>query len=321
MRTPTNEPVGTLLVDKPAGPTSHDIVDRARRALGERRIGHAGTLDPFATGLLLLCAGRATRLVEYLHLLPKTYDAELRLGAETETHDPEGATTRVSEAWRELGKGRLSRALAERAARREQRPPAFSAKRVGGRRAHEAARRGETPALEPARVRVHRWKLVAFEPPLVRLKLVVSTGTYVRALARDLGRDLGCYAHLAALRRTAIGPFDVGAAVSPGRLEREGRALLERRRGTAWLSPARILAWLPRRDLEEAEAARVRSGSPVPEGRVRAPEPGAGPDAGGAAGAEGADALPVALLYGGRLLAVARREKGVLRPVKVFPRA
>lgn len=317
MRTPRDDPVGALLLDKPAGPTSHDMVDRARRALGMRRIGHAGTLDPFATGLLLLCVGRATRLVEYLHLLPKTYEAELRLGAETETHDPEGATTRVSEAWRELGEERMRRALAATAARREQRPPVFSAKRVGGRRAHEAARRGENPALEPVPVRVHRCELVEFDPPTARLDLVVSTGTYVRALARDLGRDLGCYAHLSALRRTAIGPFDVRAAVSAGRLEREGRALLERERGTAWLSPARTLAWLPRRDLDEVEAARVGAGSPIPEGRVRPPEEGAGPYP-GPAGVEAGDRLPVALLHGERLLAVARRERGDLRPAKVF---
>lgn len=288
-----------LLVDKPAGPTSHDVVQEARRALGTRRVGHAGTLDPFATGLLLLCAGRATRLVEYFHLLSKTYEASLRLGIETDTHDPEGRVVGRSEAWHELGPTAVEDVLSRFRGRLVQRPPAFSAKRVGGRRAHRAARHGEAVELEPVPVEVHRLEVVACEPPSLRLRAEVSTGTYLRALARDLGRALGCGAHLRALRREAIGPFGVGDAVAPSDLAGlgQGRA--------AWRTPAEALAWLPSRHLAPEEAERARSGARVPADSTA--------DPGGAAGA-----LPVTLVHEGRLVAVAELLDGELQPRKVL---
>lgn len=313
-RAPT-DPAGVLLVDKPAGPTSHDIVAAARVALDERRIGHAGTLDPFATGLLVLCVGAATRLAEYFHLLPKRYEAELMLGVETATHDTEGEAVRWSEAWREVTEARLRDALAAHTGRLEQRPPAFSAKRVGGRRAHEAARRGERLELVAVAVQVLDLELLDFEPPVARIGARVSAGTYLRALGRDLGRHLGCFAHLTRLRRTAVGPFAVADALPAERLE-AGSAPpdLSRDPGAWWLSPAAALGWLPRRRLADGEASRVRSGSPIEEGRVERGEP---VGEGGPPAAE--EDLPVALLHGGRLLAVAVREGRDLQPRKVFP--
>ncbi len=283
---------GVLLVDKRAGHTSHDVVARTRRALGIRRIGHTGTLDPFATGLLLLCIGVATRLVEYFHRLSKTYEATLRLGEETTTHDPEGEVCRRSQAWRDLRREDVAEVLRSHVGRLEQRPPVYSAKRVGGRRAHRLARQGAEPSLAPVIVHVHRLEATDFQPPELHLRARVSTGTYVRALARDLGRALGCGAHLVALRRTEIGPFHVGDALSEDRLDEAGPGC----RG--WLSLSEATAWLPRRELDEAEAEGVRHGRSVPAREV-------------------GDGV-VALVRDGRLLAVAERRQDVLQPRKVF---
>lgn len=296
---------GVLLVDKPAGPTSHDIVSDVRRALRIRRVGHAGTLDPFATGLLLLCVGHATRLVRYLHLLDKRYSARLRLGAETSTHDPEGEVVSRSEGWRRVGRDDLQGALASFVGEIEQVPPAFSAVRVEGRRAHRVARAGGAVELEPRRVRVASLRLAAFEAPEAEVEAVVGTGTYVRALARDLGRRLGCGAHLVGLRRTEVGPFGVERALAPGEVAELGPGGVAG--STAWLSPAEALAWLPARDLSEDEVERVRHG-----GRVAA---GLGA---GNAGAEAGAAGFVALLHEGELVAVAERADGSLQPRTVL---
>lgn len=300
-------PPGVLLADKPAGPTSHDVVQRVRSLLETRSVGHAGTLDPFATGLLILCAGSATRLVEYLHLLDKRYEALLRLGRETDTHDRDGETASTSEAWREVTAGRLERALDSFTGRVRQRPPAFSAKKVDGRRAHRAARAGEEVELPEEEVRVERLELLAWDPPDARIRAEVGTGTYVRALARDLGRELGCGAHLRGLRRTAVGPFEVGDAAPPSALEGDMVPT------SAWLAPAEALAWLPSRHLGAEEARRVGHGSRVPEGRIDAPAIDGG--------AEDPGGLPVALVREGRLVAVAERIDGELQPRKVFPDA
>lgn len=317
MGSPPTDRAGVLLVDKPSGPTSHDTVARARRALAERRIGHAGTLDPFATGLLLLCVGAATRLAEYFHLLPKAYEAELRLGVETQTHDPEGRPTETSETWRDLGVDELRGALAAYTGRLEQKPPAYSAKRVDGGRAHRAARRGERVELQPVTVHVHRLELLAFEPPRVRLGALVSTGTYLRALARDLGRHLGCLAHLTELRRTAVGPFEATDALRADRLETgTGNELLVEGEGIWWMSPAEALGWLPSRSLDDEEAARIRTGRRIRTGELTGP--GSGRRDGRATPAARED-LPVVLLHGGRLLAVATPDDGQLQPRKVFP--
>jgi tRNA pseudouridine55 synthase len=297
---------GLLLVDKPAGPTSHDIVQAARRALGVRRIGHTGTLDPFANGLLLLAVGSMTRMVEYFHALPKTYETELELGVETDTHDPTGKVSRRSDSWRQLGDPEIEATLASLRGELRQVPPAYSAKKVGGERAYEAARSGRAVELEPVTVRVHELQPLEISPPRIRLRVRVSTGTYIRAIARDLGSLLGCGAYLTALRRTAIGPFQVADAL-PGAGLREGCELA----APHWLSPARAVDWLQRRELDGLELELIRSGRRVPCGSLEA-GPAVPEDT-----VWGAD-LPVALLREGRLIGVAERAGEELQPRKVF---
>jgi tRNA pseudouridine55 synthase len=217
---------GLLLVDKPAGLTSHDVVSVARRALRERRIGHAGTLDPFATGLLVLLVGRATRLLPFLDGEPKVYDAVIAFGAETTTDDLTGDVTRraplpAPDAVRH-GIATLTGSIA-------QIPPAFSAKKVDGTRAYAHARRGQPVELSASTVIVHEWIVANASEDRLTTRIVCSGGTYVRALARDLGRLAESAAHLVSLRRVRSGPFDVADAVTIDTLQE----------GTAELRPAR----------------------------------------------------------------------------------
>jgi tRNA pseudouridine55 synthase len=204
---------GVLVVDKPGGPTSHDIVDRVRRALGTRRVGHTGTLDPFATGVLPVCVGRATRLARFLSGGEKEYVATVRLGFATTTDDrtgePLGPPVPV-----ETTPEALRAALHGLVGSFDQVPPAFSAKHVGGRRLYELARRGETVPRSATPVTVHALRLLAREGDTIEISVRCSAGTYVRALARDLGERLGTGGHLTALRRTRSGPFDLSQSVS-----------------------------------------------------------------------------------------------------------
>jgi tRNA pseudouridine55 synthase len=209
---------GVLVVDKPAGPTSHDIVDRARRALGTRRVGHTGTLDPFATGVLALCVGRATRLARFLAAGEKAYRASVRLGFATTTDDLTGEPLGVPRPVA-VSPEALREALRALVGVFDQVPPAFSARQVAGRRLYELARRGEVVARAATPVMVHALELVARDADTIELELRCSAGTYVRALARDLGERLGIGAHLVALRRTRSGAFDLGQAVSGDRLD------------------------------------------------------------------------------------------------------
>jgi tRNA pseudouridine55 synthase len=197
---------GLLLVDKPAGMTSHDVVAIARRALGERRIGHAGTLDPSATGLLVLLLGRMTRLLPYLDAEPKVYEAQIRFGTETDTDD---ATGRVSRRAPLPIRADVDRAIAVLTGTIEQVPPAYSARHMGGRRAYTAARQGTPLDLPASRVTVHSWEVRRRTNDTLDVVISCSGGTYIRALARDLGRHAGSAAHLVALRRVASGPFHV----------------------------------------------------------------------------------------------------------------
>ena len=243
---------GLLLVDKAAGMTSHDVVLAARRAVGESRIGHAGTLDPFATGLLVLLVGRATRLLPYLDGEPKVYDATIAFGRETDTDDLHGATTRETDAPADdvisAAVGRLTGAL-------EQVPPAYSAKRVAGRRAYHAARAGVALELPPVAVDIHEWRDVTREGNLLRATIECGGGTYIRALARDLGRLTGSAAHLAALRRVRSGAFRVEDAIDVDAL----------RAGDAMLRPTLdALPTLPRVALAASDAERVLRGIAVP---------------------------------------------------------
>ncbi|HXY72462.1 MAG TPA: tRNA pseudouridine(55) synthase TruB [Actinomycetota bacterium] len=212
----TNAPGGFLLVDKPAGMTSHDAVDQVRRALGVRKVGHAGTLDPSATGLLLMASGRATRLLRFVGDLEKEYEGTGVLGVETDTLDADGAAVGgdPEEAAR-VGVDELRDAMAAFVGEIEQVPPAYSAVKVRGERLHRAARRGEAVAAPPRTVRVEAFDLRAFEPPSFEFRVACSRGTYVRTLVADTGARLGCGAHLTRLRRTAIGPFRVEDARPP----------------------------------------------------------------------------------------------------------
>ena len=243
---------GLLLVDKPAGMTSHDVVLAARRAFDESRIGHAGTLDPFATGLLVLLLGRATRLLPYLDGIPKVYEATIVLGRETETDDLHGADVRTAPP---PGDDAVAEAIARLTGPIEQVPPQYSAKRVGGRRAYDAARAGVALELAPARVEVFAWRAVTRDGDVLRATIECAGGTYVRALARDLGRLSGSAAHLGALRRTRSGPFHVDDAVTVDDIRGGGVAL----------RPALdALPTIPHVTLQEAEAERVLRGMAVP---------------------------------------------------------
>jgi tRNA pseudouridine55 synthase len=204
---------GLLLVDKPAGMTSHDVVDVVRRQLGIKKVGHAGTLDPMATGLLLIGVGRATRLLRYLGDLPKTYEGTLRLGVETTTLDADGEVVRETAV--DVTAAEVGGAMRASEGETLQRPPAFSAVKVGGRKLYEAAREGELLEAEPRPIRVDSFELLSFEPPEATFRVVCSAGTYVRVLASDVGAALSCGAHVTALRRTAIGHHTVGEAVAP----------------------------------------------------------------------------------------------------------
>ena len=248
---------GVLPVDKPPGPTSHDIVARARAALGERRIGHTGTLDPFASGLLLLCVGEATRLAEFLSGLEKTYEAMVRLGAATDSGDPEGRVVSTSEAWRDVTATALEGALSRLRGDILQVPPGLSAKKLGGVPAHRRVRRGEEVELSPRPVTVRELAVLSYEPPEVCMRVRCSAGTYVRALARDLGESLGVGAHLSALRRMAVGGFHVGRAVPPDALgdpERVAGALLE---------PLATVGHLRRVDVDADATESLRHGRAV----------------------------------------------------------
>ena len=215
-------PEGLLLVDKPAGITSHDVVLMVRRIYGERSIGHLGTLDPFATGLLVLLIGRSTRLANFIVNEPKVYEARIKFGSETDTDDSTGAVTRSADV---PDSEAVDRAITALTGEIEQVPPDYSAKSVDGTRAYAAARKGAALALEPVRVRVHDWKIHDRSNDSLDVTITCGTGTYIRALARDLGRMTDSAAHLESLRRVKSGPFDVRDAFSLDRLKGSPPAL------------------------------------------------------------------------------------------------
>ena len=257
-------PWGLILLDKPSGPTSHDMVYAVRRGSGERRVGHAGTLDPLATGLLVMCLGPATRLSEYLAGKDKRYQARVRLGQATDTYDAQGQVTSTCEIVPE--RAAVEAALERFRGPQQQVPPAFSAIKRGGQKAYELARRGETVTLEARAVTIYSLELVEFQSPEILLDVVCSAGTYVRALAHDLGQRLGCGAHLAALRRTASGSLSVSQAVTLDIL----RDAFARGDWAQYLLPAdAALADWPAVRLEAPGAARVLQGQAVPMGAAQ----------------------------------------------------
>jgi tRNA pseudouridine55 synthase len=279
-------PNGLVLLDKPAGLTSFAALGAVKRGLRTGRVGHAGTLDRFATGLLIALTGRLTRLVDLVGGLDKRYHAVLRLGVETDTLDPEGEI--VAEGpLPDLAS--LQSAAAFFRGPVEQSPPAYSALHVNGRRAHALAREGRAPELPPRRVTIHCLEILRFEPPELELAVHCSKGTYVRSLARDLGRRAGSCAHLRSLRRVSIGPFSVEEALCP----EEFRPERDLRRPAEFLPRLPGLRCLTLRP-EHVEA--VRQGRPMQDRYVQSE-----PESDGVFG-----------LFddGGALIAVARRSGG-----------
>ncbi|MBA4370629.1 MAG: tRNA pseudouridine(55) synthase TruB [Coriobacteriaceae bacterium] len=290
---------GILPIDKPAGMTSHDVVDAVRRATGEGRIGHAGTLDPMATGLLVVLVGPATRLEPYLSGAEKDYDARLAFGASTDTDDAEGTIIETAEVPSDLfSEQRAAEVLEGLLGAQHQIPPAYSAIKTGGTAAYKAARAGAPPTLTPRAITVHAAELLRTDADARTwdVRFHVSKGTYVRALARDIGRACGTVAHLSALRRTASGALTL--AEHAHTLEQVRAAAEDGRLGELFADPAAALGL----SVLDAEPALVAAGRPLP-----LPET-----------AVQAGAL-VAIVAGDRLLAVYRAGAEALTPEAVIP--
>ena len=273
-----------MLVAKPVGPTSHDIVDIVRRALDEPRVGHLGTLDPFAKGLLVLVVGRATRLAPFAAGWPKTYEGVIRLGITTDTDDLTGAVVATA-SWTGVTPGQLAAVIASFRGAYEQRPPAYSAVKIAGERAYRRARRGEAVAPAPRPVEIRELEILEAAVPDLRFRATVSAGTYLRSLARDIGAKLGCGAHLAALERTTVGPLRLADAVAPERVS------------SAALQDASVLVeHLPRRQVDKKEKDAVVHGRPLSGSR----EPGV--------------ENHVAVFSGDELVAIAEQVGELLKP-------
>ena len=299
---------GVLVVDKPAGLTSHDVVAHARRALGVRRVGHVGTLDPLATGVLPLVVGRATRLASLLSAGRKTYEGSILLGVSTDTYDATG--TIVADARDRMG-GAPDRTAVERAAQAfvgtlPQRPPPFSAKKIRGVRAYRLARGNRPVALEPVAVTAHAVEVLAVDDTRVRCRVTCDPGFYVRAFAHDLGAALGCGACLETLRRERNGAFDLRGAVSLEEIAAGGPAV-----GGRMVPLAELLPEVPRLVLTDHGARRARHGNDLTAadvsssaGRLLRPAP---------------DGAEVAKLYDreGVLIAVAKAGAGRLLHPKI----
>jgi len=204
-----NQPEGILLVDKPQGITSHDVVDRIRRIYQIRKVGHAGTLDPMATGLLIILVGKATKASQYLMSLSKTYEGRMRFGQVTDTQDADGDIVEEHPLPENMSGAKIAEAMTKYRGDQYQTPPMFSAKKIKGVPLYKLARQGRETEREPRFIHVTRFDLIDFERPEATFILQCSKGTYVRTVVHDLGRDLGCGAHLVALRRTLIDRFSV----------------------------------------------------------------------------------------------------------------
>jgi len=242
---------GILVLDKPAGMTSHDVVDRVRKGLNIKRVGHGGTLDPDATGVLVIGVGPAVRLLSYAQSATKAYVARGRLGIVTTTQDASGSV--ISERQVDVARGDLDRAARNLVGNIEQVPPMVSALKVGGERLYKRARRGEEVEREPRRVTVYEMRVTSFESPDFSMEVTCSAGTYVRTLVHDIGDALACGAHLTSLRRTSSGGFDEKDAIP-----------LEGISGDALRPPLEAVDHLPRIDLSPETAALVRNGRRLP---------------------------------------------------------
>lgn len=288
---------GVLVVDKPAGVTSHDVVAVVRRTADQPKVGHAGTLDPRATGVLVVCLGRATRLVPYLQSSVKTYDARMRLGVETTTLDADGEVTAEHDA-SSVDEALLCEALRSFVGEIEQVPPMVSAVRIGGERLYHKARRGEVVPRPPRKVHIHDIVLEDFEPGQraeAAFLVTCSAGTYIRTLAADVGERLGVGAHLVALRRLASGRFCLEGAIDLAKVTELGSC---GRLGEALLSPAEAVADYPMISIDSDAARQLANGQPLPP-----------------TGLDG----PVAVLDGeGQLLAMVADREGAARSLCVL---
>ncbi len=304
---------GIFVINKGEGLTSHDVVARVRRLAHQKRVGHAGTLDPAATGVLPVLLGQATRVAEYLSESGKAYRALVRFGVETTTYDREGEVTRTAPT-DGLTLEQISAALPAFLGEQEQLPPIYSAIKRDGRPLYALARAGEAVTVEPRRVRIDALRIVAWQPPDLTLDVECGKGTYIRSLAYDLGQRLGPGAHLAALTRTRSGPFTLDQAITLEALEQA--LATDAWRGRFFAADEALLDWRAL-ILGEASEARMRQGQPLrfEQRATLLPSP-----AGRGAGGEGA---PHARAYSadGRFLGIAlwSEEQAAWQPHKVLP--
>lgn len=289
---------GLLNVNKPAGRSSRDVVNVVQRLAGKNKVGHAGTLDPLATGVLVLCLGPATRLIEYVQRMPKSYRGKFLLGRSSPTEDVEGEVTLLSGA-NIPTRAEIDRAAAALTGEIQQRPPAFSALKVGGKRAYDLARAGQQVELKPRAVTVYGLEVVEYSYPELTLDIRCSGGTYVRSLGRDLAESVGSAAVMSKLSRTAIGPFCVDSAVSLESLTRENL--------TALMLPAIVaVAELPQVVVDQAQENEIANGRWITGDRLPSSQSGE----------------YAAIRGDGTLLAIlSDQEQGRLRPVRVFVQA
>jgi tRNA pseudouridine55 synthase len=299
---------GALIIDKPEHLTSHDVVDSVRRAILLRRVGHAGTLDPFATGVLVVCAGQATRLIQFLVGLDKKYTATVRLGFATDTQDYTGIRISPAASSKGLSLEDIKGVVKEFIGPQWQMPPMFSAKKVGGERLYKAAREGREVERQPVMIDVYGIELSSTlkdnrdETREFSIDVHCSSGTYIRTLAHDLGERLGVGAHLSGLRRTAVGHFDLSRALTLEGLE---SLAVEGRLSESLISPAETLVHLPALHLSRGEAERASKGQAI-EAKGEIEENG----------------LPVRLIdERGRLVAVGEREGRLVCPRVVLNEA
>jgi tRNA pseudouridine55 synthase len=291
---------GLLNLKKPAGLTSRQVVDRIQRLARPLKVGHAGTLDPLATGVLVVCVGAATRLIEYVQRMPKTYTGAFLLGRHSPTEDVEGEVTELPEA-PVPSLEQIAAAAARFLGQIEQRPPAYSALKVNGRRAYDLARKGQPVELAPRAVYIHRIEIKEYDYPRLTLDVQCGGGTYIRSLGRDLATSLGTAAVMAELQRTAIGRFEISQAVDPDAVTAENIS-------SFMLPPRTAIECLPQVVLTAEQAARVRGGLFIDKMPL-------------AADAVGSEAGEIAALdEAGRLLAIlAPRGPDKLGPLRNFP--
>lgn len=284
---------GLLNLHKPGGMTSRDVVNRVQRLVRPEKVGHAGTLDPLATGVLVVCLGQATRLIEYVQRMPKRYLGTFHLGRESDTEDIEGTVVELANP-PQPSRAEIEAVLPQFSGEIEQRPPAYSALKVGGRRAYDLARRGEQVDLAPRKISVHWIRIMAYEYPTLALEIECGSGTYVRSLGRDVAAALGTGAVMSALARTAIGEFHIEGAC---RLEELSAETL----GQHLLAPSRAVVMLPKICASAVEVTRLGQGKTI-ENRF------------GAVGAE------IAVVdESGRLVAIVEPRQESLAVVRYFP--